>query len=116
VKRVCDGALDGLVVLGERTIVEAAERDEDTSYAFGIHDERTQVIFGWRVGFEIGHIVADPGLFCLVPPDLAAGRIPGLAVHVAGGSVIEHAAIRRPRPRPIGIDSEARGIFGSAAR
>src|SRR5258708_38101014 len=99
-KRVRDGAFGGLVVLGEGAIVEAAERDEDTSYTFGVHDERAQVIFGWRVGFEIGDVVADPGLLCFVPPDLAAGRNPGLAIQIARGAGVKYASLRRARPYP----------------
>ena len=46
-QRVLGGALDRLVVFGERSVGEGGERGEEAADAFGIHDERTHVIFGW---------------------------------------------------------------------
>ncbi len=79
-KQIRDRAFDRLVEFGERSVGHAAERHEQTSNAFGVHDERAHVIFGWGVGLEVGNVVADPALLGFVPPNLTARRIPGLAV------------------------------------
>ena len=63
-QRILDRALDRLVMLRERPVGQGAERSEESADAFGIHDERAHVIFGMRVGLEVGHVVADP----LLPP------------------------------------------------
>ena len=98
-------AFDGLIEFGEGTILHPTERHEQTSDAIGIHDERAHVIFGSGIHFEIGNVDAHPALLGFVPPNLAPRRIPGLAVEITGGAVIENAAIRRPRPSPIGINA-----------
>src|SRR5206468_2491646 len=38
----------------------------------------------------------------LVPPDEPLPLRPRLPVGIRGGAVVEHAAVRRPRPRPLG--------------
>src|SRR5208337_4069528 len=113
-QRVHQRTLKGLVVFREWSVVEA-ERHEQTSDALGVHDERAHVIFGCGIDFEIRNVNARPALLGFVPPNLAARRIPGLALEIAGGAVIEDAAIRRPRPSPIGINAETGWVFRSAA-
>ncbi len=71
-QRIRDRAFDRLVEFGERPIGHGAERNEEPADAFGIHDEWTHVIFGRRIGFEIGNVVAHPLCFAFVPPDLPA--------------------------------------------
>ena len=95
-QRISNRTLDGLVVLGERTVGQSAERHENASHALRIHDERAHVLFGLRVGFEIGNVVTYPLLRRLVPPDLLARGVVGFAGEIAGRAVVEHAAIGRP--------------------
>ena len=45
-QRVRNRALEGFVVLWERAIRKGPERSKDAAHAFGIHDERTHVVFG----------------------------------------------------------------------
>src|SRR5258705_13989676 len=71
------------------------------------------MLLGLGVRPEVRDVIADPALFRFVPPNLASRRIPGLAVQIAGCTVVEHSPVRRPRPGPIGIDPEAGGILGS---
>src|SRR5581483_829417 len=115
VKRIGDRAFDGLVVLGERSVGEDTDGNEQAAYTLGIHDEGAHVILGFGIGFEVGHIHASPLLVVIVPPDLPAGGIPGFAVQVAGGAVVHDTAVGRPRPSPVRIDSEPRGILGAPA-
>src|SRR5208282_264696 len=69
-----------------------------------------------RIDFEIRHVVAHPFLRVLVPPDLTARGIPGLAIDVAGRAIVKHAAIGGPRPAPCRMDAHAGWIGGVAAR
>src|ERR1039458_9691885 len=101
-------------MLWERSIGKRSERSENSARALGIHDEWPHVIFGMRIRLEIRDIVSNPLLHGFAPPDLPARRIPRLAIHVAGSSVIEHAAIRRPGPSPIRIDAHTGWIFRPA--
>src|SRR5579863_3002182 len=101
-------------MLGEWAVGEDSDRSEQASDSFGVHDEGAQVVFGVRVGLEIGDVVTNPFSRGFVPPDLFAVRIPRLAFQVAGSAVIEDAAIGRPGPSPIGIDAHAGGILGAA--
>ena len=89
-------AFHGLVVLREGTIGHSRQRDKETAGAFGRHDEWPHVIFRMGVYFEVRHIVAYPPLLGIVPLDLGAVGIPGLAVQIAGSAVVEDAAVRRP--------------------
>ncbi len=50
-----------------------------------------------------------------VPPDLRAIGIPRLAGEIARRAVVQHAAIHRPGPGPVGINAQARRIVGAAA-
>src|SRR2546421_2492454 len=113
-KWICDWTLDWFVVLREWPIRESRERSKDAADAFRIHDEGAHVVLRIGVDFEIWDIVSNPFLLCLVPPDLPAARVPGLAFHVAGCTVVKHAAVCRPGPGPVGIDSQTRRIFRSA--
>ena len=115
VQRIGDRAFDRLVVFGKRPVRERGERREDAAHALRIHDERPHVIRRVRIGFEVGNVIADPLLLRLVPPDLSAVGIPGLAGRIARGAVVHHAAIRRPRPRPVRINAEAGRIVRAAA-
>src|ERR1035438_4759994 len=113
-QRVHQRTFEGLVVFGERSIGHPSERYEQTPNALGNHDEWAHVIFGWGVRFEIGNVNAHPALLGFVPPNLASRGVPGLAIAIAGGAIIENAAIRWPRPRPVGIDAKARRVFRAA--
>src|SRR5258708_6431870 len=112
---ICDRTLDRFVVLREWSIGESCQRTKYATDAFRIHDEGPHVILRIRVGLEIGDVISDPCLLRFIPPDLPPARIPGLACHVAGCTVVKHAPVRRPRPGPVGIDSQPRGIFRSAS-
>ncbi len=114
-QRICDGTFERLVMLGERTVGHAGQGYEQPADAFRIHDERTHVILGRRVGLEIRHVVADPALLRFVPPYLPPVVIPRLAVHVARRAVVHHAAVHRPGPAPVGINAEPRRIVRAAA-
>ena len=59
-------------------IGKGRERREDATDTFGIHDERPHVIRRVRIGFEVGHVVADPSLLRLVPPNLPRSLSHGL--------------------------------------
>src|SRR5262249_33228627 len=107
--------LERLVVLGEWSFRERCERREDAPYAFGVHDERPHVIRRFRIGFEVWHVVANPSLLRLVPPNLLARCIPRFARRIARRAVIHHATIRRPRPRPVWIDAEPRWVLSSSS-
>src|SRR5581483_6776413 len=105
-----------LVVFGEWPLGERPERAEETSDAFGVHDERAHVILGVGIGLEVRHVVADPSLLRFAPPDLFALRVPGLARRVARRAVVHDAAVSGPRPRPVRVDAEARRVFSPAPR
>src|SRR5258708_11837448 len=72
------------------------------------------MVLGGGVGFEIGNVVSHPQLLALIPPYLPSRRIPRLAIQVTRCSVVKHAAVGGPRPRPIRINPESRWIFRSA--
>jgi hypothetical protein len=76
-QRIRERALDRLVVRGTDR-PPSAERHEQTSDAFGIHDERAHVIFGRGIGLEVGNVDADPGLLGFVPPNLRRDGSQGL--------------------------------------
>ena len=98
---------DGFVMFGEGSIGERGQRRKDPSNAFWIHDERAHVVLGIRVRFEIRHVVSLPKLCRLVPPNLLARRIVRLSRGIARSPVVQHPAIRRPRPRPVLVDALA---------
>src|SRR3984893_4675149 len=105
-----------LVEFGERSVGKRRERAKDSSYALRIHDERAHMIFRLGVDLEVGHVVANPFLLAFVPPDLFSRWIPGLAVHIARGAIVEDAAIRRPGPAPSRMHTQTRRIRGIASR
>src|SRR5260370_42119652 len=97
-QRILDRAFDRLVVFRERSIGEHSNGGEEPAYALWIHDERPHVIFGRGVRFEVRHIIACAFSRRFVPPHLFPLRIPRVPIWVAGCAVIEHAAVRWPRP------------------
>ncbi len=114
VEQVRHGRLDGLVVDGERPVLEA-DRREEPALAVTLHDERpvagdgvntfrvsVGTVVGAFVGLEVGDVEARPLPLLLVPPDVLLLLAPGLALGVCGGTIVEDAAVRRPRPAPLG--------------
>ena len=95
-EEVIHRAFHWLVVLRERAIGHSRQRDKETACAFGRHDERSHVIFRMGVYLEVRDIVAHPSLLGIVPLDLGAVGIPGLAVQIAGSAVVEDTAVCRP--------------------
>src|ERR1700730_781058 len=112
---ICDRTLDWFVVLREWSISKSCQRTKYATDALRVHDEGPHVVFRIGIHLEIGYIVSNPSLLRLIPPDLPAARIPGLAFHVAGRGVVKHAAVGRPRPGPVWINSQPRRIFRSAS-
>src|SRR5215831_819473 len=76
VERVDDGRLDGLVVLGERAVVQ--RRGEKAAQALRQHDEGAEGSRR-RVRLDVGY-VPDP--FLAVPPDSGTRGIPGFPLGV----------------------------------
>src|SRR5215213_1620863 len=101
-------------MLRKRTVRESSKRCKYSTHSFRVHDEWSHVVFWIRVCLEVRHIVTNPFLLFFVPPHLATLRIPGLAGRVARRAVVHNATIRRPRPGPVGIDSQARWILSAA--
>src|SRR5579863_5680091 len=106
-KSVFNGAFRRLIKLRKRPIGESSEGCEDAANAFGVHDERTHMIFRRRIDLEVSDIVADPLLLRLIPPDLRTRLVPRLARNIARGPIVEYAAVHRPRPSPVRMHSEA---------
>src|ERR1041384_7986854 len=67
-KWIGDRTFDRLVMFGKWSIGKGGEWPKDTPDSFGIHDERTHVIRGLGIDFEVWHIVPHPFLLRLVPP------------------------------------------------
>ena len=103
-------------MLGERSIGDSPERHEQPPHPFRVHDKRPHVIFRFGVGLEIWNIIANPFLGRFVPPHLPARGVPGLALEVAGGSVVHHAAIGRPGERPVLVDAQPGRVAVITAR
>src|SRR5450759_1877636 len=108
VEEVLDRRLDGLVMLGERAVVEI--RSEKQPDAFLIHDERPELA-GLAVGLDVGN-VSHP--FFAIPDDARPCRIPRLSFGVGGGAVVHDAAVRRPGEAPVREHPEA-GRIGARA-
>src|SRR5271166_2546825 len=108
-----DWALHRLVMFRERTVIQSANWNEQPPHALGIHDEWPHVIFGIRVSLEIGNVNTRPGLLGFVPPYLAPRRIDRFASEVTRSAVVQHPAIHGPRPTPVRVNTQVRGIFGS---
>src|SRR6202034_4855941 len=82
-----------------------------SSDALRIHNEGSHVIFGMGVGLEVRHVIASPLSRRFVPPDLLAINIPGLPRDVARSSIVKHAPVGRPRPRPVWENSHTRRVL-----
>ncbi len=108
-----DRRLERLVVLGERAVRHLV-RAEQPAHALRVHDERLRSSSGWRVRPDVGDVVADP--LRPGPPDQLPLRVPGLAGRIAGGAVVEDAAVRRPREAPARVDPEAARVRRVAPR
>src|SRR5438874_4040678 len=100
-------ALERLVVLGEGAFGQVPA-PEEARHPLGVHDERTHAECGILVRLVVGHIRTGPRR--AIPGDELAIRIEGLAARVAGGAVVHHAAICRPRIRPVEGLTDAGGI------
>src|SRR5579863_2626088 len=105
-QRILDRAFEGFVMLRERPIADRANGNKQTAHSFRVHDERTQMILGMRISFEVWNVVAHPLLSTLVPPDLPSRGIPGLAFEIARSPVVHHAAVGRPRPPPVRVNPQ----------
>src|SRR6185369_10782043 len=114
-QRICDRTLDRLVVLRKWSIGKCREWSKDATDAFGIHDERSHVIRRFRIDFEIRHVVAEPFLLRLVPPDLPALVVPGFPCGIARSAVVHNAAVSGPRPRPVRVNTKAGWIVGASS-
>src|SRR5579859_4285789 len=110
-----DRALGRFIVLRERAIGHGSDWYKQSSDSFRVHDEWSHVSLRIGVGLEIRHVVANPFLLGLAPPDLLTIRIPRLAVQIAGGTVVKYSPVHRPRPPPVRVNPETRRIFRSSA-
>src|SRR5690606_40053422 len=81
---------------------------EEARDAFRIHDERAHALPRILGRCEIGRVETDPT--CAVPLYERARRVERLPARIARGAVVEHSAIRGPRPRPIQRLAEAARI------
>src|SRR5262249_41512744 len=77
--------------------------------------ERAHVIRRLRIDFEIRHVVADPLLLRLVPPDLAPLTVPGFSVEIARRAVVHDATIGGPRVAPVRINGNTRWIVRASS-
>ena len=102
------------VMSGNRSVDHAAG-GEQPPLAVGLHDERVVAVEvrraakgGIRSGSrcavdrEVGHVLARPLPGLLVPPHILLAFRPGSPIGGRGGTVVEHAPVRRPCPRPFG--------------
>src|ERR1019366_1521233 len=94
-EEVFDRRFDGLVMFGERAVVE--NRSEESPDAFRIHDERPELA-RLAVRLDVGN-VAYPLL--AVPDDARPRRIPRLSFGVGGSAVVHDAAVRGPGETPV---------------
>src|SRR5450759_156381 len=101
--------LDGLVMFGERTVVE--RRGEKSPDALRVHDECAELA-GLAVGFDVGN-VAHP--FLSVPDDARPRRIPRFPFGVRRSAVVHDAAVRGPGETPVVKHPEPGRIGGRAA-
>ena len=101
----------GLIVLGEGPVRRA--HAVELSVAVLHHDEGQFALFlvGQGRPGAVGH-VAHP--FGAVPLDNRLLGVPGLAVGVHRGAVVENAPVDRPAPRPIGEQTDI-GLHGRLA-
>src|SRR4029077_11029120 len=105
VEWIFDWAFDRLVVLRKWPGGEQRQRGKNARYTLGIHNERPHVFRRFGVRFEVRHVVTDPFLRRLIPPDLSPRRVPGFPVRVARRAVVENPAVRGPRPSPTWIQA-----------
>src|SRR3984885_2581736 len=89
---------EGLVMLGEGALGHVLP-GEEARHAFRIHDEGTHAVGRVLVGLEVRDVSAAPGR--AVPGHQRPGAVEGLAVKIARGAVVEHAAVGGPRERPV---------------
>ena len=94
----------------ERAIDHHAPR-EQPSRSFRIHDVGADIA-RFRRRCDVGHVVAGPHR--AVPLDQLALRIPGLAVDVRRGAVVEDAPVGRPGERPAEISAGIARVAGVA--
>src|SRR5690606_38930172 len=110
---VAERRLERLVVLGERPVGEGRPSEEPRN-AFLVHDERPHA--GCRVLVDriVRRVGADPAR--AVPLDELALWIPRASARIARRAVVEHAAVRWPRPGPVQRLTDAGRIRVVAAR
>ena len=113
VQRVdANGRLERFVMLRERPFVHLVDGKEPR-HPFGVHDEGVHPRFRRHVGLVVGHVGAAPDL--AVPPHQALLRIPGLALQVSRGTVVENAPVHRPGPGPTQVLLHTVGVAVIAA-
>ena len=104
--------LEGLVVHRQGTL-RHTRGSEEPGHAFWVHDEGHDQLIRLGVHAHVRHVVAAP----LVPQPLDDDTVgvPGLASQVAGGAVVDDAAVGRPGITPVeGLAQTAR-VAGIAA-
>jgi len=104
---VRERCLKRLVMLGEGTLSKVAASEESAD-PFRVHDEGPHTARGVLVCLEVRDVRTRP--CATVPRDEFARGIKGLTARIAGGPVVEHTAIGRPRPRPVDRLADAGGI------
>ncbi len=106
--------LHGFIVFGEGAV--DAARSEELAESMGMHDKGVFALFiGHGRPWAVGHI-ANP--FAVFPGNQGLVRVPGLAAGIHRGAVVDNAAVDRPAPGPIGIQTDFflhRRLFGIAA-
>src|SRR5215217_699528 len=110
---ICDGTFNRFVVLRKWSISKGREWCKDTTDTLGIHDERTHVIRRFRIGFEIGDVVAYPFLLRVVPPNLTTLHVPRFARRITRSAVVHDTPVGGPGPGPVRVDSKTRWIVSS---
>ncbi|VAL71160.1 Uncharacterised protein [Enterobacter kobei] len=98
--------LKRLVVFRERPFCHLIN-GKQTSHPFRLHDKRSDIA-AWCGSAVVRNIHAAP--FRAVPLQKLTLRIPRVALRVSGGTVIEDATVKRPRPRPAQRIAEARRV------
>ena len=91
---------------------------EETADALGVHAERLLPSGGIRslraVG-NVGNVIAVPHALRLIPPDKCLTGADGLAVLIAGGTVVKHVDVVGPDPCKVRIDAHVAVVFLPAA-
>src|SRR5262245_54627991 len=104
-KRILDRRLDRFVMFPKRSLGKVG--GIELGDPFGQHDESAESV-RTRVGLVVWN-VARPA--CSVPAQKGATGIPRPAGRIGRGAIVKNAAIGRPVPGPVRIESEPRRVF-----